>query len=187
LEGINIVFTSPFQFINLAITCGLTTGLVIAFPYFVAQVMLYLKPAMKQKEYKILTRLIPLFFILFVFGFGFGAIIMKWQIEIFLARSIALGIGNILDISGLLTVVFLTSALMGIGFQFPLILLALIRLGVITRENLKSKRKWIYLGSFIFTLFLPPDSVIADIILTLPLIFLFEFTLILDLIVRRRK
>lgn len=187
LKGINIVFTSPFQFINLAISSGTATGLVIVLPVIIIQVLHFLKPALMGKEYKMLVRFLPFSIILFLIGFAFGALIMKWQIEIFLARSVSLGIGNILDISSLLTTVFLTSALMGVGFQFPIILLLLMRIGVIKHRQLSKKRLWIYLGSFIFTLFLPPDSILADILLSLPLIFLFEFTLILNRILERKR
>jgi sec-independent protein translocase protein TatC len=95
-----------------------------------------------------------------------------------------LGIGNILDISHLLTTVLLTSALMGAGFQFPIVLLLLMRIGVLKREKLSKWRHWIYLGSFIFAVLLPADSIIADILLSLPLIILFELTLLLT---RRKK
>jgi len=187
LEGINIVFTSPFQFINLAISSGITTGLVVAIPIFIAQVLYFLRPALKIKEFKMVIRFLPLSLFLFLIGFTFGAVIMKWQIEIFLARSISIGIGNVLDISGLLTTVFLTSALMGVGFQFPIILLLLMRIGIIKHNQLSKKRPWVYLGSFIFTLFLPPDSILADILLSLPLVILFEFTLILNRILERKR
>lgn len=186
LKGINIVFTSPFQFINLAISCGVATGLVVVLPVFIAQTLSFLKPALRQKEYRIVVGWLPFSITLFLIGFTFGALIMKWQIEIFLSRSAALGIGNILDISRLLSTVLLTSALMGVGFQFPLILLALLRLGIINHQQLSRVRPWVYLGSFIFTIFLPPDSILADILLSLPLILLFELTLIVDHISRKR-
>ena len=187
LEGINIVFTSPFQFINLAISCGVATGLIVALPLLVAQTLSFLKPALRQTEYTLVVRFLPFSIILFLIGFTFGMVIMKWQIEIFLTRSVALGIGNILDISRLLTTVLLTSALMGIGFQFPLVLLALMRLRLIHHRQLESRRLWVYLGSFIFTMLLPPDSILADILLSLPLIILFELTLILDHISTKKQ
>ncbi len=187
LEGINIVFTSPFQFINLAISCGISVGLIIAIPFLVAQILYFLRPALKAKEFRVVTRYLPLSIILFLAGFMFGCIIMRWQIEIFLERSLSLGIGNVLDISGLLSTVFLTATLLGVAFQFPIILLLLIRIGIIKHEQLSKKRPWVYLGSFVFTLFLPPDSIIADIILTLPLIFLFELTLFLNKVTFKSK
>ena len=54
LTGINIVFTSPFQFINLAISCGVATGIIFSFPLLVFQIMSFLKPALRGKEYKMI-------------------------------------------------------------------------------------------------------------------------------------
>jgi sec-independent protein translocase protein TatC len=180
LKGVNIVFTSPFQFINLAISSGVACGLVVVLPVFIAQVLYFLKPALRRKEFKAVIKFLPFSIILFLTGFIFGTFIMKWQIQIFMSRSASLGIGNIIDISHLLTLVLLTSALMGIGFQFPIVLFLLMRFGIIKQKQLASKRLWVYLISFIFTILLPPDSVLADVILSLPLIMLFEVTLLLN-------
>lgn len=187
LKGINIVFTSPFQFINLAINCGIATGLVFIFPLLIYQILSFLRPALKIKEYKMVIRFLPFFIILFLIGFSFGVLIMKWQIQIFLARSISLDIGNILDISRLLSTVLLTSILMGIGFQFPLILFLLMHIGIIKHNQLSKQRLWVYLSSLIFAIFLPPDSILVDLLLALPLVILFEVTLILNHISEKRK
>jgi sec-independent protein translocase protein TatC len=187
LKGVNIVFTSPFQFINLAISCGFVAGLTVTFPLIISQFLAFLKPALKNKEYRMVLGFLPFSIFLFVFGFIFGAIIMKWQIQIFLSRSVNLGIGNVLDISHLLTVILLTSTLMGIGFQFPILLLLLMRLGIIRHHQLARQRPWVYLGSFIFAILLPPDSILADIVLTLPLVILFELTLILNRVFEHSK
>lgn len=178
LKGINIVFTSPFQFINLAISSGVACGVIVAFPFLIVQILSFLKPALKNKEFRMVINLIPLSFVLFLTGLAFGFFIMKWQIAIFLERSLGLGIGNILDISKLLTTVLITSALMGLGFQFPVLLVLLLRLGIVKRQTLNKTRKWIYLGSVVFAILLPADSILADIILALPLIILYELTLI---------
>lgn len=180
LEGINIVFTSPFQFINLAVSCGFATGIIISFPLLIAQILFFLKPALREKEYKMIVGFLPLALILFLIGFSFGAVIMKWQIEIFLSKSLELGIGNILDISRLLETVIITSALMGVSFEFPILMLLLLRVGLIKHKDLIKARSWIYLGSFLFAILLPPDSVIADIFLAMPLVVLFELTLFIN-------
>lgn len=187
LEGINIVFTSPFQFINLAIASGASVGLVFTFPLIIFQIMSFLRPALTKKEFRTIVNLFPFSIVLFLVGFVFGALIMKWQIQIFLERSIALGIGNVLDISRLLSTVILTSVFMGAGFQFPIVLFLLMRVGVLNQRSLSKKRHWIYLASFIFAVLLPADSILADIFLSMPLIFLFEVTLILNRIFDRKK
>jgi len=187
LGGINIVFTSPFQFINLALSCGIATGIIVSLPVFIYQILSFLRPAISKREYRIVIGFLPFSFILFFIGFVAGALLMKWQITIFLASSVSIGIGNVLDISKLLTTVLLTSVLMGVGFQFPIVLLLLLRLGVINQNQLKSKRKWIYIGSLVFAVLLPADSILADILLALPLIILFELTLILNRIFESKK
>lgn len=180
LKGINIVFTSPFQFINLAISCGVASGLVFVFPLIIYQVLSFLRPSLREKEYKMVVRFLPFSIILFIIGFLFGFLIMKWQIQIFLGTSVSLGIGNFLDISHLLSTVLLTSAFMGIGFEFPIVLLLLLRIKIIKHDQLKKQRLWVYLGSLIFAILLPPDSILADGLLTLPFIIMYEVTLILD-------
>jgi sec-independent protein translocase protein TatC len=61
------------------------------------------------------------------------------------------------------------------------------RTGIIKHHQISKQRLWVYLGSFIFTVLLPADSILADILITLPLIILFELTLILNRIFERRK
>lgn len=186
LEGINIVFTSPFQFINLAISCGIATGLILTFPILIYQILSFLKPALRFKEFKIILGFLPFSIILFLFGFSFGVFIMKWQIGIFLGQSQSLGIGNVLDISHLISTVLLTSALMGLAFQFPIILFLLMHIGIIKPSQVSKKRLWVYLASLIFAILLPADSILADFLLSLPLIILFELTLILNRIFDRK-
>lgn len=187
LEGINIVFTSPFQFINLAFSCGLVCGIVAILPLLMMQVVAFLKPALKAMEYNIVVRLLPFSIILFLIGFSFGALIMKWQIDIFLDSTLSLGIGNVLDISSLLTTILITSVVLGLAFEFPIILLVLMHIGVIKSEQLSSKRMWVYLGSFVFALLLPLDSILADVFLALPLVILFEATLLLNRFLEAKK
>lgn len=187
LKGINLVFTSPFQFINLAISCGIATGLVFVFPLLIYQILSFLRPALRVKEFKMLVRFLPFSIALFLIGFSFGVLVMKWQIQLFLTKSVSLGIGNILDISRLISTVLLVSVFMGIAFQFPIIILLLTRLGIIKHSQLSRQRPWVYLGSFIFAILLPLDSVLADALLALPLVILFELTLILNRIFQRRK
>ena len=187
LKGVNIVFTSPFQFINLAISCGIASGLVVVFPILIFQTLTFLKPALKDAEYKMIVRPLPLSIILFLSGFSFGFFIMKWQIEIFLKQATSLGIGNILDISNLLSTVLMVSALMGVAFQFPIIIFLMMRIGIIKHHNLTKQRLWVYLGSFMFAVLLPADSILVDVLLSLPLIILFELTLILNRFFERRK
>lgn len=180
LKGVNVVFTSPFQFFNLAISCGIASGLVFIFPLLIYQVLSFLKPALKNGEYKMIVRFLPFSIVLFLIGFSFGVMVMKWQIQLFLSKSVSLGIGNLLDVSSLISIVLLVASFMGISFQIPIILFVLLRVGIIKHQMLSKQRLWVYLASFFIAVLLPIDSILADLLLALPLILLFEITLMLN-------
>jgi len=180
LEGVNIVSTSPFQFMNLAITSGFLTGIVIAFPVLLFQVLTFLKPALHSKEYRTVVALLPVTTLLFLGGFAFGVVTMRYVVILFYQRSSELQIGNFLDISLLLSQILLTAVLMGLAFQFPIILTILMRLKVINYKMLIKKRLLVYAISLIFATLLPPTDLLSLVVLFLPLALLFELTLILN-------
>lgn len=180
LKGINIVFTSPFQFINLAMSSGFLVGVLAVSPFLIFQIISFLKPALKKQEYKIVVGLLPLSIILFIFGFAFGVLIMRYVIELFYEKSVALNIGNLLDISQLLSQILVTATLMGLAFQFPIVITLLMRFKVIKYKVFVKQRPVAYIISIIFAALLPPTDILSMVILTLPLIILFELTLILN-------
>lgn len=187
LDTINIVFTSPFQFINLAISCGIATGVVVVFPLLIHQVISFIKPALKPKEFKIIMRFLPTSITLFLVGFMFGIVVMKWHIQLFLTRSTSLGIGNVLDISQLISTVLIISSFMGLIFQFPIVILLLNKLGIVHYHQLKSKRKFVYATALLLVIFLPLTSILSDIILAVPIIVLYEITLLISKYYEKRK
>lgn len=180
LDGINIVFTSPFQFVGLSINCGIAMGLIVTLPFIIWQVLSFFRPALSRKEFKLLKVLIPIALILFVIGFIFGSLTMKYLVGLILERSTRLNIGSYFDVGQLLSNVILTSTLLGLAFQFPIVLTLLMRFKILSRNQVSKFRPWAYLASFIFVLFLPVDDIFTDLLLTLPLIGLFEGTLLLN-------
>jgi len=183
LKGVNIVFTSPFQFFSLAINSAILVGIIVVFPLIIIQVLSFLKPALTKKEYRLIVLLLPLCLILFVLGFAFGVYVMKYVLAIFYQKSVELNIGNLLDIELLLSKIVLTAILMGIMFQFPIVMTILMRLKIINFKFFISQRPVAYLIGLIFVLLLPPTDLLSDALLFLPLVLLFEFTLILNKLV----
>ena len=187
LEGVNIVFTSPFQFLSLAMTSAMLLAIVVVFPLILFQVMSFLKPALKKREFKIILAFLPFSIFLFICGFGFGLLIMRYIIEVFYQKSLELNIGNFLDISSLLSQVLVTSTLMGLAFQFPTLLTILIRFEIINYKFLENYRLWAYIVSLIFASLLPPTDLLSLFLLCLPLVVLFEMTIIINKYVFRMK
>lgn len=180
LGEINIVFTSPFQFFTLAINSGILVGLVITFPLILNQVLSFIRPALSKKEYKAIVALVPLTVLLFVLGFIYGVAIMKYVIAIFYQKSVELNIGNLLDINLLLSKIIMTGILMGISFQFPIVMTVLLRLKVVKYKQFIKQRFLAYTSAVVFAALLPPTDILSLLFLSLPLVLLFEITLILN-------
>ena len=180
LEGVNIVFTNPFQFFSLALNSGLIVGVAITFPILIYQLLNFLRPALQSKEYTRILALLPLALLLFIGGFIYGVAMMKYVLQIFYQAATSLSIGNMLDVENFLSKVLLTGLLMGVGFLFPIVMTLLMQLGLVKHSFFVHQRPIIYIIFVIFVIFLPPPDLFSDVVLAAPLVILFELTLLLN-------
>jgi len=180
LKGLNIVFTSPFQYMNLSVNAAISLGLFVCFPLIIYQVVSFLKPALRDSEYKLILSSIPLSILLFIFGFAFGGMMMKFVISVFSSQATSLNIQNLWDIENFIGNVFIMSLFMGFLFQFPIVLTPLIRLKVIPYQKLVDYRTTVYLALLILVVILPGTDIFTDALEFFPLAFLFEITLLLN-------
>ncbi|HLE48882.1 MAG TPA: twin-arginine translocase subunit TatC [Patescibacteria group bacterium] len=187
LDGINIVFTSPFQYLNLAVDVAFLVAVIVIFPVIIYQIITFLRPALKKSEYNLMISLIPIGFFLFIFGFIYGVVMMRYVMQLFFEKSVELNIGNMLDISSLLSKIVSTSTFMGLAFEFPIVVTALVKLKVIKLKVVSQQRVYAWFASLIFAAMLPPTDLLSLALLTMPLVILFEFTLLFNRLFSLRK
>ncbi len=180
IQGVNIVFTSPFQFINLSISVAFLAALTILFPIIILQIISFSKPALNPHEYKAVLMLLPISILLFIMGNAFGLVVMRYMILTFYQQSLRLHIGNFLDISHLLSNILTITIIMGLSFQFPIVMTVLMRLKIVKYKAMVKRRLWVYAIAAIIAGLIPPADFIATVVYFLPIVFLFEFTLLLN-------
>ena len=74
-----------------------------------------------------------------------------------------------------------------LAFQFPMIVLVLVYLGIMTPASLKSYRKIVIVGIFVAGALLTPPDPVSLIMISIPLVLLYEMSIWLSYIVIRRK
>jgi len=179
-NGVTIVTTSPFQLVELAMSAGFFFACVITIPIFIYHLYSFLKPGLIPKERKIFLLSLPLSLVLFLLGFFYSSVMLYYAIKLIAEVNISLGVANYWDIAIFINQMMLTSSLLGLLFIFPLVITFLIRIGVTTVHFLKSKRKHAIVVIFIIVSLLPPTDGLSLILMALPLVLIFELTVLFN-------
>lgn len=180
IDNVIIATTSPFQFANVAVNIGIFVALLTALILFMYHFFMFASNALTKKELQKLFFSIPISLFLFLIGFAYGFSILFYSFTLLAKVNQSLGIQNIWDISLFMSQIAITSALLGLIFQLPLILSILIKLKVVTVDFLRSKRRVFILLLCILTSLLPPTDGLSLIAMALPLYLLYEVTIFIN-------
>ncbi len=187
IPGVTVVATSPFQLLELAMSAGFFSAIVITIPFALQQAYAFLRDALLPAERRAMRWLVPLSLLLFAAGFSYGFAVMYFAIAMIAQVNIGFGIANLWNVSQFISQVLITSALLGAIFQFPLVLSALVRLGLVPAASLRRNRRVALAGIFIFVALLPPTDGLSFIVMSLPLVALYEVTIIANSLRRRKE
>lgn len=175
-----LVVSSPFQFIQVAMDIGFFTAILVTAPYVVYSFYVFILPALTKSERKTLLRLAPVNVGLFIFGFLYGFVVLYYALGVLASLNTSLGIANFWNISQFLSEMLITSVLLGLFFEFPIVLTLLIKFGIMTTTILKDNRSIAYASLLVFAVLLPPTDPISLLALVLPLWLLYEATIMLN-------
>jgi sec-independent protein translocase protein TatC len=180
IDGVIIATTSPFQFAGLSVDIGFFCAMVATLPMVIYHLFSFTSSALTKRERVWFFVSIPASLVLFLVGFTYGFGILYYSFGLFSRINSSLGIQNIWDIGQFLSQIFLTSSLLGIVFQYPLVLTALIRMGAIGTSFLRRKRRIAIFIVFVITALLPPTDGLSLVAMVLPLLVLYEMTIFIN-------
>lgn len=181
----NIIYLTPMEVIMLEFKMSLIFGVLIVSPlilfyaYRGARGRLTSRPFISgKKSLVVLTILASI--ALFLIGAGYAYFYMLPFFLSFLYQdAMNLGINATFSIYEFISFIVLTTVILGIAFELPVILTFLVHLGITSRKTLAHYRKHAYIILLIIAAWVTPDpTMFTQIMVALPFIVLYEASLV---------
>jgi sec-independent protein translocase protein TatC len=158
---------------------GFVAGLMLASPFVLYQIWGFVSRRLDQdkKRYVLPFVLAGSFF--FALGIFFGYFVALPFGCKFLLKYATKSIRPLMDMNAYLSFSVRFLLVFGLVFEFPMLLLVLARIGAINAKMLAQKRRYAILLIFIFALVIAPPDFISQVLMALPLMGLYEVSILL--------
>jgi sec-independent protein translocase protein TatC len=186
-KGGSLIFISVAEAFFTYMKVGFIGGIILASPVVLYQVWAFVAPALYKHEKKYVVPFVFLgsfFFALGIFFAYYVALPVGFKFLLGYATDFIKPMPNMkeyLSFSMKFLLVF------GLVFEFPVVLLILARIGVIDAKMLAKQRKYAILLIFVFAAVVTPPDVISQVMTALPLIGLYELSILLSRLFGKKK
>jgi len=188
-----LIFTALHEAFLTYLKVAFFASFFITSPIFLTQLWKFVAPGLyKNEKQALLPYLIatPLLFLLG--GMLVYYLIMPLAINFFLSFESVADVGTIAiqleaKVNEYLSLIMRLIFAFGISFQLPVILSLLARIGFIDSNYLKTRRKYVIVIMFAFAAILTPPDPVTQIGLALPLLILYELSIVIVKIIEKKK
>lgn len=178
-----IIYTGLTEAFVTYLRLSIYTGIFLTMPYLALQIYLFLSPGLYPHEKKLVATLLAFSPVLFYAGgFFVFSIVMPQAWKFFLGFENYAGQVPIIfeaKISEYLSLVTQLIIAFGFAFQLPIFMVICNLLGIITTNSLKNKRRLAIVAIFIIAAIFTPPDVLSQFALALPLMLLYEISILL--------
>lgn len=184
---VKLVVLGPSDIIWIYFMLASIIALAGTIPVLALQIWLFVKPALKPIERKISLSYVPALFILFIVGLAFGYFVIFPVIMNFLVELSAEMVATNFTAEKYFRFIMHTTLPFGFLFELPVVAMFLTSLGVINPYVLTKMRKYAYFVLVVVAVVISPPDIMSDVLVTIPLLFLYEISINMSKIVYKRK
>ena len=194
-DGLNrrLIFTALHETFITYLKVAFFTALFFGSPLVLTQVWMFIAPGLYKNEKKaLLPYLIATPTLFLIGGMLVYYLIMPLAIKFFLSFETSAHAANLpiqleAKVNEYLSLIMRLIFAFGISFQLPVLLSLLARVGFIDSQYLKKRRKYVVVIIFAFAAVLTPPDPITQIGLGIPLLILYELSILSVKIIEKRK
>lgn len=183
-ENAHMIFTALHEAFFTYLKVAFWAALFISFPVIASQVWMFVAPGLYRHERRaflpflmatpvlFLTGAALVYYVIFPLAWKFFLSFQSPSTETGLAIEVAPKVDQYLSLSMQLIFAF------GLGFELPVLLMLLARVGIISAATLAKQRRYAIVGAFCAAAVLTPPDVLSQFSLAIPLIILYEISVI---------
>lgn len=185
--GIQVVFTDMAEAFAAQAKLSLLAAVILVSPVIFFAVWWFVRPALSKKERRQALIYLGIAVLLFVTG-----VLFAYRFVFFLAVNFFVSAGSgvampMMTIGKYISFLFGFLVPFGVMFELPVVVVWLTKLGFIDADTLRKGRRFFIVGIFVAAAILTPPDVVSQIMLAVPLLGLFEVSVICAKVVERRS
>jgi sec-independent protein translocase protein TatC len=172
--GAKLIATNVISPILVPLKITLMAAFMLALPVVLYQVWAFVAPGLYSHEKRMVLPLVVSSTFLFFTGVAFCYFMVIPGMSKFIQAFAPTAITAAPDIEQYFSFVLTLFMVFGIAFEVPVAVIVLVRIGVVTVEQLRQFRGYFVVGSFIVAAVVTPPDVISQLALAVPMCILYE-------------
>lgn len=179
---------SPWDSIRIYVNVAMIVAIVVSLPFTLFQLWLFIKPGLRKEEQGASLLYIPFAFLLCLCGLAFGYyVVFPLAFSFTSLITDKLGLVETYGISQYFSFMFNILLPLGLLFELPIVIMFLTKIRLLNPKRLRKFRRYAYFILLIIGALITPPDVISAIIVTIPMIILYEISIGLSSLVHRKQ